>query len=137
MINKLLTKKEIAYSVNDVELEQILLSGKLPYLPAENDNDIHRPANLKLMKISDNSILNTHEMPIKQLMSYGNEISDAINETSPDTIAFEIAKSQKNIVVSLANIIVTYGDLMQMLNDEYLYRKFNYEKAEFERLYNN
>lgn len=58
-------------------------------------------------------------------------------ETSPDTIAFEIAKSQKNIVVSLANIIVTYGDLMQMLNDEYLYRKFNYEKAEFERLYNN
>lgn len=124
MTNKLLTKKQIGYSTNEDELQQLLLEGKLPYIPKSSENDIHRPANLKLMNVKTNKIIQTHEIELQQLMSYGNEISDAINIKGPNYPAFKDA-AKKEKFVSMNNAIMTLGDLMQMLNDEYLYRKFH------------
>lgn len=36
--------------------------------------------------------------------------------------------SKKQKVVNINNAAITLGDLMQMLNDEYLYRKFHENK---------
>lgn len=128
MINQLLTKKEIAYGTNNTELEQLLIAGKLPYLPATSDDDIHRPADLKLMLL-ENSI---HTMPIEILMMYGDIISYRINKRGPDHPAFKPSPNQK--VVSLSNVVITVGDLMQMLNDEYLYRMFHEDKEQYYNL---
>lgn len=124
MKNELLTQKEIVYATSDRKVEQLMLAGKLPYLPKTNKKDIHRPANIMLLNPETNTLLNTHEMPLQLLMAYGNLISDEINIKGPNYPAFKNNnKNQKT--VNIISFKITLGDLMQMLNDEYLYRKFH------------
>lgn len=124
MINRYLTQKEIAYGNTKEELAMLMLQGFLAYEAPKHKDTIHRPVGIEI-QLRDGTRKDTHSMSLSELMTFGNYISDRVISVGPDSLAFSVpAQSSKNMKPAhILNAKITLGDLMQMINDEYLFRK--------------
>lgn len=124
MINRYLTQKEIAYGNTKEELTMLMLQGFLAYEAPEHDNTIHRPAGIEIQLI-DGERKDTRSMSLSELMTFGDYISDRVISEGPDNLAFSssVKSSGKVKTPHILNAKITLGDLMQMINDEYLFRQ--------------
>lgn len=124
MINRYLTQKEIAYGNTKEELTMLMLQGFLAYEAPENKNTIHRPVGIEI-QLRSGERKDTHSMSLSELMAFGNYISDRVINEGPDHLAFSslVKPSEEAKPPHILNAKITLGDLMQMINDEYLFRQ--------------
>lgn len=104
-----LTKKQIILLTTG--FEEALLAGKLPY--EDLKDNLPRPFNLRFALNKDEYDL--HIISNKDLRLFATAVTTIVDKAGPDKKFTQVSN----------DVILTFGDFLTMLTDEYVFRKHN------------